>query len=294
MLSLLVLSVGSKAQQFKSFNQYSNNLVPFNPAYSLVHGDNGAVNSLLRKQFTGIEGAPTTVMVNGYLPLSSIGATAGLMIQNDQVAIERLTELNAFFAKSIQLAGTQHLGVSINAGYRFYRANYTSLDPTGADPNFRNNIDDNKPNIGFGVMYYSDKFYLGLSLPRLTIRSLGTGSQQTDANFRNSYYLTGAYVFDLSDDIKLKPATLVNYTPSIPVEADISAILYTKEVFGIGANYNTRGSIAGILSFNVNAVQIGYSYQVGTSRIAGFGNGIHEIMLGFRFGSTAKESGGVL
>ena len=107
--AVVLLTVGKvKAQQQFSFTQYMDNLTPFNPAYSLLDKA-GSVNALARKQWVGIDGAPTTFLVNASLPLESIGAAVGLVLLNDKFAVERQTEVNAYFAKSIQFSIFAHI-----------------------------------------------------------------------------------------------------------------------------------------------------------------------------------------
>src|SRR5471030_1579833 len=86
---------GVKAQQFFSYSQYMNNLTPLNSAYSMLD-NNGSINALVRKQWVGIPGAPTTYIFNANLPLEPIGAATGLVAMDDQFAVEHLTEINAY------------------------------------------------------------------------------------------------------------------------------------------------------------------------------------------------------
>ncbi|WP_295772300.1 PorP/SprF family type IX secretion system membrane protein [uncultured Mucilaginibacter sp.] len=285
---LIVNSVHVNAQQFFSYTQYMNNLTPLNSAYSLLD-KNASLSALLRKQWNGIkDGSPTTFIFNGNMPIESMNAAAGLTVLNDQFFVEHLTEINAFFAKGIQLSEKQFLGVSINAGIRRYVANYSSLDPN--DPVFRNDVRDNKPNVGFGIMLYSpDQYYFGVSVPELSIRDLGNASVQTADFFRNHYNFAAAYLFGKEDDdVRAKPAFLATYTKGVPFIADMSMSVYVKNTVGVGFNYRTNNEMAGILSVNSDLLKLGYSYQFGTAsnNVGGrLGNASHEITLTYRFGS---------
>ena len=274
-------------QQGLTYTQYMDNLTPLNPAYSLLDKA-GSVSTLARKQWIGIPGAPTTFLATLNLPFEDINASAGLIVLNDQFAIENQTEANAYFAKGIQLGQNDFLAVSLNAGVRDYVANYAQLDPN--DPQFRNDIRSIKPNIGFGVMYYSDTYYIGISVPELTITSLGTASQQSGINFDNHYYIAGGLLTDLDEDIKFKPAALVAYTKGIPVTADFSGTIILKEQLGIGVDYRTTKQAAGILTINVDNFHIGYSYQFNTASqdLGGINIPTHEVTLSYRFGSGAN------
>ena len=290
-LLLLGCAMGLKAQQQQEFGytQYMDNLTPFNQAYSML-SKNGSLSALIRNQFIGIQGAPNTFILNGTFPIESVNGAAGMLIMNDQFAIEHNTQISAFFSKSVQLGETQYLAVSLSAGMKYYTANFSSLD--ASDPEFRNDLRETAPNLGFGIMYYSDKYFIGLSMPELTITGLGTAAIQDNTNFRNHYYFSGAFITDIADGIKLKPATLVAYARGVPVTANLSGTIFLQETVGVGVNFRTDNAAAGILSINVNSLKIGYSYQfeTGSKNLGGFNNSIHEITLTYKFGNVTKNN----
>ncbi|MBV8391365.1 MAG: PorP/SprF family type IX secretion system membrane protein, partial [Mucilaginibacter sp.] len=257
-LLFLGFALGLRAQQQQEFGytQYMDNLTPFNQAYSMLDKA-GSVSTLVRKQFVGIQGAPSTFIFSGNLPIESINGASGLLVMNDQFAIESNTQFSAYFAKSIQMSDADFLAVSISGGIKSYRANFSTLDPT--DPQFRNDVRETRPNLGFGVMYYSDNYYVGLSMPELTITGLGAANVQNNTNFRNHYYFSGGFIMPLAEDIKLKPAALVAYAQGVPVTANISGTIFLKDVLGIGLNYRSDNEAAGIICINMNSFKLGYS-----------------------------------
>jgi len=287
-LNFLFSNQVSGQNQTFSYTQYMDNLTPLNPNYALMDKA-GSVNILANKELLGISGGPSTYLFNIGIPINSIGSSAGLVILNEQLAIEKVTEVNGFFAKSIRLANNQFLSVSLNAGIKNYVANYTSLDQS--DPSFKQDVRQTSPNIGFGIMLYSDHYYLGLSLPELTITGIGSSTIQNNTNFSKHYFIAGGLLLGIGEEFKFKPAALYSYTVGIPGAADFSGTLYWRGVFGIGADYNTNHQIAGILTLNVDQFHIGYSYRVGTQavNVSGFGSGTNEIALSYRFGSGATK-----
>ncbi|RYD93246.1 MAG: type IX secretion system membrane protein PorP/SprF, partial [Sphingobacteriales bacterium] len=220
---LLFICSNANAQINSDYSQYMDNLTPVNPAYSLLDKA-GSINLMGKRQFIGIDGAPTSLMLSGSLPIESIGGAAGIFVLNDQVAVEKQLQVNAFFAKSIQLSAEDYLSVSLNVGVRNYNALYSTLDPY--DQQFKEDVRETSPNLGFGVMFYSSKYYIGFSLPELTIRSLGTASVQQANYLKNHYYFSGAYLADLSEDIKFKPSTLVSYVKGSDMLADFTGTFY--------------------------------------------------------------------
>jgi type IX secretion system PorP/SprF family membrane protein len=277
------------AQQLYPNSQYMANLTPQNAAYSLLD-KNGAVNALVQKQWVGVNGAPSTFIMDGSIPIESVNGSAGAIIMNDQLAVEQLTNINVFFAKSIQLSSGEYLGVSLNAGLQKYVANYSSLATN--DPSFRNDVRQSRPNLGFGVIYYSAKYYIGLSVPQLTVSSLGTASVQGNDYFHNHYNLAAAYLFgDEQQDIQVKPALLASYTNGLPTEVNFSTTLYLKSTIGIGANYCNDKQAAGIMSIILHNFRLGYSYQFNTAsnNFSSFNNSTHEVTLSYRFGHHLDE-----
>ena len=291
LLCFILLLTGSRViaqQNTFSYNQYADNLTPVNPAYSLLDKA-GNVNILGRRQFVGLDGAPTSLLMSASFPLESIGAAAGIFLVNDKFAVENQTEVNAFFAKSIQLTGNSFLSVSLNAGVRSYIANYSTLDPN--DPVFSSDVRETKPNIGFGVMFFSDNYYVGVSVPELSFRNLGSASVLQANYLRSHYYFCGGLLAKINDDIQFKPATLVSYLQGSPVVADISGTFYLKEEFGLGVNYRTNKQVAGIISVNANSFKVGYSYQFGTSstNLGGYNNATHEVSISYRWGADLQR-----
>ncbi|WP_042007252.1 type IX secretion system membrane protein PorP/SprF, partial [Capnocytophaga canis] len=66
------------------------------------------------------------------------------------------------------------------------------------------------PNVGAGVFWYSDKYYIGFSVPNLLETEIYESKNRRVSVLKNTqhFYLIGGYVFDLSDNIKFKPAVL--------------------------------------------------------------------------------------
>src|SRR3981081_2569757 len=90
------MELRAQQQQEFGYTQYMDNLTPFNQAYSMLD-KNGSVSALIRNQFIGIQGAPSTFIFNATLPIESVSGAAGVLIMNDQFAVEHNTQISAFF-----------------------------------------------------------------------------------------------------------------------------------------------------------------------------------------------------
>lgn len=288
---LIILStvVNAHGQDYLSSSQYMNNLTPINAAYSLL-ANNGSITSSLKKQWNNLPGSPTTWTFNAQLPLESINGSTGLFLMDSQLAIEHLTEVNAFFAKSAQLSQNLHLGVAINAGIRKYVANYSSLDNSN-DPLFINDVRQTQPNVGFSVILYNNSFYLGVSMPQFSIKSLGTASIDDINYFKNRYTVSAACLLEISKGIEFKPAGLFTYINGTPVIYQVSGTFYFNRQVGLGLDVRSNNKAASILSLGMDNFRIGYSYQFGLAtnnlNVSNFSN--HEISISYYFGRHMSE-----
>ncbi|PWG81785.1 PorP/SprF family type IX secretion system membrane protein [Pararcticibacter amylolyticus] len=289
-LAVVCAVQGSKAQQQFNYTQFNDNLTPINPAWSLTV-DGGAANLLARKQWVGIDGAPTSYMFNTFLPIRKINGTAGVMVLKDKLAVEDLSEVNLFVAKAVSLSSDTYLSVSLNGGFRNYKALYSQLDPN--DPTIANSdIQENEGNIGASVMIYNpEKFYAGISLPRLSIRDLGKGSVESSRYMKKFYYMNmGFFIPMKAQGMRASISSLVAYTANVPLQADISGKLFFGDALGIGMNYRSNNEMAGLLSMMFGQFKMGYSYQFGfgQNKISTFSAATHEITTTFYFNKAFK------
>ena len=157
------------------------------------------------------------------------------------------------------------------------------------DPRFQNNVDNKiQPQIGAGLYYNTEKFYAGLSVPNfLTTKhydesNINTIDNETIAAERLHYFLIAGYVFDLSENLKFKPATLVKAVSGSPLQWDVSANFLINEKFTLGAAYRWSAAFSGLVGFQANdSIFIGFGYDYQTTDIEQYSDGSYEIMLRF-------------
>lgn len=275
-----------RAQQPLTYTQHGQMKTALNPAASLM-APRGELSIIGRRQWVGIDGAPSVLWGSGHFGMQNIGSAAGINIRHESLAVEKLTEASAFFAKGVRISEKEYLGLSLNAGVSYMEGNYSGLDPS--DPTVREDIRETDALVGFGIMLYRpEKYYVGLSLPRLMLGNLGlTGDSRY--NFRNVYHLTAGALFDLGTDFQFRPSLLVTYSESLRPQAEASAMFFVKRVFGVGVNARSYGDLAGMAQFSFAGLGIGYSYQFNAKNEPlnrSINNSTHEIGLSYRFGGA--------
>jgi type IX secretion system PorP/SprF family membrane protein len=165
---------------------------------------------------------------------------------------------------------------------------YTKLNIADAN-DFQNNVDNKiQPQIGAGVYFNTDKFYAGLSVPNfLTTQhfdksSLNNADANSIASERLHYFLIAGYVFDISDNLKFKPATLIKAVSGSPLQWDASANFLINEKFTVGAAYRWSAAVSAMLGFQATEqVFIGFGYDYQSTDIEDFSDGSYELMLRF-------------
>ncbi|NCD71136.1 PorP/SprF family type IX secretion system membrane protein [Mucilaginibacter agri] len=292
-LGIIIACAGKQAmaQQEAMYTQYMFNTLAINPAYAGSRNVTSAT-ALYRNQWVGIAGAPRTATLSIDAPIESKKVGLGLQVYSDRLGITTTNGAIASYAYRIRMdKGTLALG--LQGGVSQYQANFTSvnLGSSGVpDPAFSQNVNKMLLDFGVGVYYNTDKFYLGLSSPQLLNNKLTNLKVEGDNSFSGQamhLFLATGYVFQLNDDLHLKPSVLIKYVKGAPIEGDLNATLWVSDVIGFGAQYRTEADISGLVEFQVSPqIRLGYSYDHSTTKLVQYNSGSHEIMLRYEFGFT--------
>lgn len=269
------------AQQDPQYTQYMYNMNVINPAYAGSR-ESLTIGALYRKQWSGFDGAPETITFSGHSP---IGEKTGLGLSaiKDELGPVKETNVYVDFSYTLQLGETSRLALGLKAGATFHDVALSTLlltDP--GDPFFSQDINNTYPNIGAGAFFYTDKFYLSVSVPNLLNsvhldeNGLKYGSET------NHFFAATGYVFDVSENFKLKPNFLIKGAFDAPVsfDANLNALFYEK--FELGVSYRLDDSFSGLIGFQATPnIRIGYAYDNVVSDLDVVTNASHEVILTF-------------
>ncbi|WP_204345935.1 type IX secretion system membrane protein PorP/SprF [Psychroserpens algicola] len=271
------------AQQLPQFTQYMYNTISINPAYAGSR-ETLSVVGLHRSQWVGLEGGPQTQTLSVHAPMRNERVGLGVSFINDELGYQNFSYLYGDFSYTIPTGENSKLAFGIKAGFTSYSLDADFQQSQSNDPvifGFENRW---KPNIGTGLYWHSQKWYLGLSAPRI-LNTDYTGDAEFQALERISYYFTGGYVFDLSENTKLKPAALLKATNGAPLSFDLTANFLFYEKFWVGAGYRIderASAFSGLADFQVSKqLRIGYAYEYPISDLRPYTSGTHEVLLMF-------------
>lgn len=267
-------------QQDPLYSQYLNNPIVLNPAYTGIN--NVFTGSLgYRGQWNGLEGAPTTFYATAHSSLLDNKIGAGLTIIRDELGVTTNTQVNLSGAYKIEF-DNYTFSFGMQAGINNYNEDNSNLllsDPN--DPVFGTNEQFTKVNFGAGAILKSDRFFVGLSVPRLinSTEELALVNEEVEI-FSRHYYLGLGYIFTLNTNLALKTGALVKAVADVPASVDLSASLLIKDKYSVGGltrNLETYGLLLGAL-INEN-LHFNYTFEIPSNQSVGTQFNTHEITL---------------
>ena len=267
------------AQQDPLYAQYLNNPLSINPAYAGLN-DNFNIAAGYRTQWAGFDGHPTTFNLNSHISLVDNRVGAGFVFSSDQIGNVKTTEFQGAFSYKLKLDDDKTFSFGMQGGLINFRNNangITLADPT--DPVFTN-VNISKPNMGAGAILKSERYFIGLSIPRLLGTTISNGGQDVQL-YNQHYYLFGAYVFYMTDRIRLKPSTLLKLVKGAPASVDLNFNInidgnYTAGVYT--RNFKSYGLLLQVLFGE--KYKLGYAFEVPTNKSVGTSYSTHEVYLG--------------
>ena len=273
------------AQQDSQYTNYMYNTINVNPAYA---GSRGVMSifGMHRTQCVGLDGAPVTNVASINTPINNSKFGMGISFVNDRIGPSDENAISADISYTIQTSETYKLSFGVKGTANLLNVDYTKLNRYDlTDPQFQNNIDNKfSPNIGAGIYFHSDKLYAGLSVPNFLETEHYDDNVAATAKERMHYYFIGGYVFDLSENIKFKPAFLSKVVSGAPLQLDLTANFMFNEKFVLGAAWRWDAAVSGLAGFQINQNwMIGYAYDAETTKLANYNSGSHEIFLRYEF-----------
>ena len=286
-LSLLLLPMGVLAQQEYMTTHYMFNGLGLNPAYAGVH-DGLSTSFILREQWVGFDGAPSTQVASIHSPVRNRPVSLGAVLYRDKLGLS--TEYGGYFsyAYRIRVSKNFRLSMGLQAIVHNYTVEYGQANSGINDNEGFGNLNQMLWNMGAGFMLHSDRAYIGISSPQLMNKKLEIGDP--DGRFTDlvrHFYVSAGYAFDIGPNYVLKPNVLVKSVQGAPLQMDINANLLIKSVVWVGASYRSMDSLDALFGIQISPqLTISYATDFTLSEIE---SQSHEIMLNYIFELPTKK-----
>lgn len=274
------------AQQLTQYTQYVFNHFSVNPA---VAGSKDCLDLRLgyRKQWSGFEGAPTTgwISLHGTLrpkgkPFQANKHGVGLFTEADNAGLWGYTRLVLAYSYHIQMSRDYYLALGTFAG--FQQVKFDIGEATATD------FDDPAlagkatvmvyPEITPGIWAYSKVGWAGLSLHHVIGNKIdGIG---VDSKLSRHVMLSAGYKYRLAKKTALIPSMLLKKAGPTPFAFDVNMMVEYNKQMALGIGFRNGDAITFLMKVGFfKFFQLGYSYDVTTSKLRVASSNTHEIIL---------------
>jgi type IX secretion system PorP/SprF family membrane protein len=288
-LSILALSFPLQllGQLFPLSDHYVYDALAINPAFA---GCRDALSATIsyRNQWVGFKDSPKSQMLSAHTPFDNDRIGLGLLIEKNSIGIFKETSFIGNYSYRMELRDGK-LALGLGFGATLYNVAWNELAATdaGDEQLMINNTSAILPDFSLGTYYYTEKYFIGISMPLFLSHELdkNTGKYKIGNNFSGSnYFFTGGYEVSINPLVKLQPSLLVKYHPHNPIQVDYTAQVSLKDRIWMGIAYRNRNMLVGMLQCQLNyQLRMAYSYDFVFGEIGRYVNGSHEIVFSYVF-----------
>jgi len=282
-LALLIAGIAS-AQQEAQYSLFFMNDYVINPAVAGMRKQM-EVRSVNRYQWEGITDAPRTYTLSFTTPLSDGKMGLGAYVYTDIVGPTRRIGAQGSYAYRIPFNESTTLGFGVSVGMMQYAIDGDKIQLAESDdPALGNSLQSvNVIDAKMGLMLKGKNYHVGFSIPQLSQSNLNIyPSTESGSSALVSHFLFSAgYDYELGDDFIIEPNVLVKMVTPAPVKVDATVRVMYREMVWLGGGFRNNDAFTAFLGVRWNKkIHIAYAHDFGTTDIARYASGTHEIMLG--------------
>ena len=304
------------AQQEPMLSQYALNALALNPA---VAGNKEVVSlqAAYRRQWIGLEGAPSSAWLNAHTPLADDRIGVGLSLAMDRVGPTGMFHLGTSYAYRIRLNDRARLagGLQVSLDNWYGRWSSLPLQQLG-DGVFAEDLNRWLVNFGAGFLFQHERYFVGVSCPNLAEPLYRTdelaGLNMPARQYRHLYLSGGLALPIQGEDLALRPTLMLRragvlsrdkasgQTTASPLGAELGCVVIFARMLQIGAAYRGgvwgagRGVQSNALGFHAalflrNGMRIGMAYDLQLNRLRSVAGGSPEVSLGYDFDTVVRR-----
>ncbi len=275
--------LGQAQEDLPNLSNYQHNWMIYNPAFT---GSRDVMSAGFYTRALKVKdpGGPFYTQGSFHTPSKNEKVAYGgfLSIQNSPTIIwpigtstnTHFTDYQFYGSYAYRIPGPRgRLSLGIYGGATITTATYSDDFLHANDPKFPHDDIQTavKPNVGAGVLYYTEKLFVGLSIPRLipSSDSLFNNSDTTGfVGLLKNYtaVLSGGYEFAVSENLCISPTFIVLYGIEDPLNfaGGVNFGLFDKKIW-FGVVYKSANSVAFNANFQLNnkmLMGIAYDYSL--------------------------------
>lgn len=294
---LLFTAFGQQDEQFTQFMYYK---AGYNPA-SVGSNDAPCITALARNQWIGLEGAPQVQLISFNMPVFNKRVGIGASVVRQTIGITEKFSAETMYSYRIPV-GRGILGIGVQASVRFLRMNFSeaiSIQPSTQDDAIPADLQSKYvPNFGAGLYYSNQRYYVGISVPRLLENNIDLAdSDEAISTEVRHIYAMGGIILDLGEKVQMQPQVLLKYVPGAPFDGDANLNFIFADRFTTGVSYRLGGSkrtgigesVSLVLGIQLSeSILFGLSYDLTLSELKNYNSGTVEGVFRYCIGGRSQ------
>jgi type IX secretion system PorP/SprF family membrane protein len=283
--SLVVSASALQAQDIPLFSQKLTNSFMYNPA--LAGHTFGSLTVSYRRNYSGVEGAPTNYFLSIHTPIANHRFGVGANFFQEDVTFLRNTYASGAFAYHLKFDKFTSLSMGVSGEYNSIGTNGTPIGSIN-DPEY-DAINQGKMNhfdYSFGMHFQNRFLKAGVAANRLS--SMWSGEDATLTNYYSSF-VQGLIPLRGGEDL-LEPYVAYRKLSDVNNTFDAGLFYTYNNLLTLGGAWRSGGVISGTLAARVGKyILIGYSYETIMGNVGGFVGAANEITLRYDFANESYK-----
>ncbi len=282
---VVAMPLATRAQYDPYFSHYFDTQTAFNPAAA---GKQPKLNISATYAMTlaGFENAPKTIFLSGDMPFVAMRNEhgVGLQIMSDQLGLFNHQRLSAQYAFRKHI-GKSVLAIGVQAGVIMESYDYSELDldDTGDDAFSTSDQTGNGFDVGVGLYFSRQSWYVGVSAQHLTSPTIYLG-ETNELSIEPMFYLNAGLDIQLRNPLWKVATSGILRTDGVAYRGDVTGRLvytYSGRQFYGGVTYSPTNSVTFLAGGMFKGITVGYSFEMYTNGIS-VRNGSHELFVGYQ------------
>ncbi len=297
---IIILSIDIVYGQVQPLStQFMYNKLALNPAYAGAQ-EYTELTAIVRSQWIGFPGAPKTQQLSVNIPMFDQRVGLGLTANSHSLGVTTFQTIEGSYSYRIKTSKTGSLSLGLQTSYRRYTIDFSdpqivAIDGLTNDPNIiGSTVNTSSLNFGGGIYYSQDRFYVGISVPRLSTQDLTIGDGPLNLTEQRVINLMGGLNLKLNEQWVATPQLLLRLSGDQPFDADVNVNFTYNDFLTLGLSYRLGGdrnslgeSIDFIVGVALNeSLMIGAAYDYNVSQLGRVSSGSFEGLVRYRLGAN--------
>ncbi|MCW3805617.1 PorP/SprF family type IX secretion system membrane protein [Plebeiibacterium marinum] len=266
-----------------STSRYMHTQYFINPAYSGTL-NTMSVNVMARKQWMGIEGAPTSYHLAVHAPVNNTMMSVGGGFELESYGVNKLYSANVSYAYLLKISELTFLSLGLNTNLNNYQIGYSKLALTHEnDPNFSaGSRNTTGITAGCGAFLYSQSFFAGLSVAHwANIKQADADNGFDQVVGKKYFHVVSGYMFQINRSLVAKPSVWYRSASDFS-EVNLGMQAMYRDLLWYGILWSESGWLSNVFHVQITKdLGVGYAFDfaIGEKSI---NRNNHEISLSYK------------